>query len=60
MLNFLKEGLHMIGKLLTMSVPKKNILTQENYFTYLNNRKKPQKSILTTKVELLNEDKKDN
>jgi len=59
MLNFIKEGLHMIVKLLTMSVPRKSILTQENYSAYLSKQKKPKKSILTTKVEILNEQKKE-
>ena len=57
---YIKEGFHMIGKLLTMSIPQKGILTERNYLLYLNKQKKPKKSILTAKVEILHEDKKEN
>lgn len=46
----------MLGKLLTMSVPKeKSVLAQRNYSSYLKKQKKPKKSILAEKVEFLNE-----
>ena len=51
MIAFFREVFYMLGKLLTMSVPRKSILTQENYSIYLKNQKKPKKSILITKVQ---------
>ena len=56
MLSCIKECLQMLGKLLTMSVPKeKSVLAQRNYSSYLKKQKKPKKSILAEKVEFLNE-----